>query len=84
MADVCVPKRRRRPEKADATLHLWRTWLRADVEPLPVEAGAVVRPALATGLTADDAACLVLALETGADLPTLDKAPERAADDARR
>lgn len=84
MANVCISKCRRRPETADATLHLYRTWLRSDVELLPVETDAVVRSALATGLTAYDAAYLVLAIGTGADLVTLDKALVRAAEDARR
>jgi predicted nucleic acid-binding protein len=79
LANVCVTKCRRHPRQSEELLAAFALRRRLAVEEVAVELAAAVEIALATGLTAYDAAYLWLARELGAELVTLDEALERAA-----
>ena len=79
LANVCVTKCRRHPRQREALLAAFGLHRRLAIEEVAVEPGTAVEVALATGLTAYDAAYLWLARELGAELVTLDTALERAA-----
>ena len=79
LANVCLVKCRRHPDKREALLAGLKLRGRLGVEEIAVDDDAVVVLALETGLTAYDASYLWLARQSGADLVTLDKALDRAA-----
>jgi predicted nucleic acid-binding protein len=79
LANVCLVKCRRHPDRRDVLLAGLKLRGRLGVEEIAVDHDAVVELALETGLTAYDASYLWLARQLGADLVTLDKALERAA-----
>jgi predicted nucleic acid-binding protein len=79
LANVCVVKCRRYPEKREALLAAFgmRGWL--GVEQVDVDHAAAATLALSTGLTLYDASYLWLARHLKAELVTLDRQLERAA-----
>jgi len=79
LANVCLVKSRRHPERREALLAGLKLCGRLGVEEIAVDHDAVVDLALETGLTAYDASYLWLARQLGADIVTLDKALDRAA-----
>jgi predicted nucleic acid-binding protein len=79
LANVCLVKCRRHPERREALLSGLKLRGRLGVEEIAVDHDAVVALALETGLTAYDASYLWLARQFGADIVTLDKALDRAA-----
>lgn len=83
LANVCLNKKRRNPGRIDAILEGWRSREALRIERRTVDIDRVLATARATGLTAYDAAYLVLALESGADLVTLDRALAEAVERAR-
>lgn len=79
LANVCLVKCRRHPDRREALLAGLKLRGRLGVEEIAVDHDAVVELALETGLTAYDASYLWLARRLGADLVTLDKVLDRAA-----
>lgn len=79
LANVCMIKCRRHPDRREALQAGLELLGRLGVDEIAVDHGAVVELALETGLTAYDASYLWVARELGADLVTLDKALRRAA-----
>ena len=82
LANVCLTKCRRHPDRREAILAAFRLRARLGVEELAVDPARELDLALATGLTAYDASYLYLARRLGAELVTFDKALGRAANDA--
>jgi predicted nucleic acid-binding protein len=79
LANVCVTKCRRHPRQRGELLNAFMLHRRLAIEAVAVEYEAVIKIAVAAGLTAYDAAYLWLARELGAELVTLDDKLERAA-----
>ena len=79
LANVCLVKCRRHPERGQALLAGLRLRRQLDVEDVAVDHDAVVELALETGLTAYDASYLWLTRRLGAELVTLDKALDAVA-----
>ena len=78
LANVCLVKCRRHPDRREALLAGLKLRDRLGVEDIAVNHDAVVDLALETGLTAYDASYLWLARRLGVDLVTLDKALDSA------
>jgi predicted nucleic acid-binding protein len=79
LANVCLVKCRRHPDRREALLAGLKLRGRLGVEEVAVDHDAVVELALESGLTAYDASYLWLARQFGTDIVTLDKALDRAA-----
>lgn len=79
LANVCLVKCRRYPEKRDALLEAFRLRDAFAVEVVNVDIAEALTLAMQTGLTVYDAVYLWLARRLGAELTTLDKALARAA-----
>jgi predicted nucleic acid-binding protein len=79
LANVCLMKCRRHPDRREAILAAHRLRGRLGVEEIAVDHAGVLELALKTGLTAYDASHLYLARQLGAELVTLDKMQGRAA-----
>ena len=79
LANVCLMKCRRHPDRREALLAAYRLRGRLGVEELAVDHAGVLELALKTGLTAYDASSLDLARQHGAEPVTLDKMLGRAA-----
>lgn len=79
LANVCVVKCRRHPEKREALLAAYGMRTRLAVEEVTVDHGDALTLALGTGLTLYDASYLWLARELSGELVTLDRELERAA-----
>lgn len=73
LANVCLVKMRRQPNKREALRNAFRLARRLSVEPVAVDHAAALDLAEATGLTAYDASYLWLARALGAELVTLDR-----------
>ena len=73
LANVCLTKMRREPNKRDAIRAAFRLADRLRVEIVAVDHSAIVDLAEATGLTAYDASYLWLARTLEAELVTLDR-----------
>lgn len=72
LANVCLVKRRRRPDQASTLTAAFGLRDRLAMEEIAVDHEGVVQLAAATNLTAYDASYLWLARESGAELITLD------------
>lgn len=79
LANVCLTKCRRHPDRREAILVAFQLRGRLGVEELAVDHAGVLGLALKTGLTAYDASYLYLARQLGAELVTLDKTLGQAA-----
>jgi predicted nucleic acid-binding protein len=79
VANVCLKKMRRHPDRRDALVVAFGMLDRMDVNIVEVDHGDVLGLAGRTGLTAYDASNLWLARRTGAELVTLDRQLEAAA-----
>ena len=79
LANVCLMKCRRHPDRREALLAAFQLRDRLGVEEIAVDHADVLELALKTGLTANDASYLYLARQLGAELVTLDKMLGRAA-----
>ncbi|HVY35546.1 MAG TPA: type II toxin-antitoxin system VapC family toxin [Caulobacteraceae bacterium] len=79
LANVCLVKCRRHPDRREALLAGLRLRVRLGVEEIAVDQDAVVELALETGLTAYDTSYLWLARHLNAEVVTLDKALDRVA-----
>lgn len=73
LANVCLVKMRRQPERRDALRAAFPLVARLRVETVAVDYPAVVELAEAIGLSAYDASYLWLARSLGAELVTLDR-----------
>ena len=73
LANVCLIKCRRYPEQRETLVQGFRLLEGFDVEEVATDHDAVLRLALATGLTAYDASYLWLSRHLGAELVTLDR-----------
>jgi predicted nucleic acid-binding protein len=78
LANVCLIKSRRHPERQAALAAAFRLRDRLAVEEMTVDHDGVLALAASTGLTAYDASYLWLARQLGADLVTLDRELARA------
>ena len=78
LANVCLRKCKRHPEKRDAILTAFRLRDRLGVEQVAVDCEEVLALAMETGLTAYDASYLYLARNLAAELVTLDQKLDRA------
>lgn len=72
LANACLKKIRRQPDRREALLAAFDLFERMEIERIGVDPAQSLRLADVTGLTAYDAAYLWLANETGAELVTLD------------
>ena len=79
LANVCLMKCRRHPDRREALLAAFRLRGRLGVEEIAVDHADVLEFASKTRLTAYDANYLYLARQLGAELVTLDKMLARAA-----
>jgi predicted nucleic acid-binding protein len=79
LANVCLVKRRRRPDQASTLTAAFGLRDRLAMEQIAVDHEGVLQLAAATDLTAYDASYLWLARETGAELITLDRRLAQAA-----
>lgn len=79
LANVCLVKCRRHPDRREALVASLRLRGRLGVEEIAVDQDAVVELALETGLTAYDTSYLWLARHLNAEVVTLDKALDRVA-----
>ena len=79
LANVCLVKRRRRPDQASTLTAAFGLRDRLAMEQIAVDHEGVLQLAAATDLTAYDASYLWLARETGAELITLDRRLAEAA-----
>ena len=79
LANVCWLKCRRHPEQRERLVASFRLRSRLKVHTSGVDHVAIAVLALETGLTAYDASYLWLAMQTGAELVTLDRALSRQA-----
>jgi predicted nucleic acid-binding protein len=79
LANVCLVKRRRRPDQASTLTAAFGLRDRLAMEEIAVDHEGVLQLAAATDLTAYDASYLWLARETGAELITLDRRLAQAA-----
>ena len=73
LANVCLVKCRRHADQRDALLQAFRLRDRFGIRPVAVDHDGVVALAVATGLTAYDAAYLWTARQLGVELVTLDR-----------
>jgi predicted nucleic acid-binding protein len=73
LANVCLVKCRRYPEKQTALMEAFRMRVRLRVEEVAVDHASVLELAAMTKLTAYDASYLWLARQLDADLVTLDR-----------
>ena len=73
LANVCLIKSRRHPERQAALSAAFRLRDRLAIEEVTVDLDGALELAAATGLTAYDASYLWLARQLGADLVTLDQ-----------
>ncbi len=73
LANVCLTKIRRQPDKRATLRAAFRLAQRLRVETVAVDHAAVLDVAVETGLTAYDASYLWLARELSAELVTLDR-----------
>ncbi len=78
LANVCLIKSRRHPDRRAALAAAFRLRHRLDVVEVAVDHDAAVDLAAATGLTAYDASYLWLKRRLGAELVTLDRALSNA------
>jgi predicted nucleic acid-binding protein len=78
LANVCLIKSRRHPERRVALTTAFRLRNQLGVEEVAVNHDGVLELAAATGLTAYDASYLWLTRQLGADLVTLDQKLARA------
>ena len=81
MASVCVRKMGEEPEQAAALLSALRLVPRMGIREVQVPEDGLVEVARENGLTAYDAAYLWLVREMGAQLVSLDRRLEKAAED---
>ena len=81
MASVCVKKIGEEPQQAAGLLSALRLMPRMGIREVQMPAEGLAEIARESGLTAYDAAYLGLAREMGAQLVTLDRRLERAAED---
>ncbi len=79
LANVCLMKCRRHPDRREALLAAFQLRGRLGVEEIAVDHAGVLDLALKTGLTAYDASYLYLARQLQAELVTFDKMLARAA-----
>jgi predicted nucleic acid-binding protein len=79
LANVCLIKGQRHPEKRSALTEAFRLRTRLEVEEVSVDYEGIIELAAATGLTAYDASYLWLARQLGAELVTLDRQLAKAA-----
>jgi predicted nucleic acid-binding protein len=79
LANICLKKCRRNPELVETLLSAFEWRDRLEIEESAVDHQRVVELALNTGLTTYDASYLWLARQLRAELVTLDRALERAA-----
>jgi predicted nucleic acid-binding protein len=79
VANVCLKKMRRHPNRRDALVSAFEMLDRMALDIVEVDHGAVLRLAERVGLTAYDASYLWLARRTGSELVTLDRQLEAAA-----
>ncbi|HJU15340.1 MAG TPA: type II toxin-antitoxin system VapC family toxin [Stellaceae bacterium] len=79
LANVCLVKCRRYPEKQPALTAAFRLRTRLGVEEVAVDRDGILELAAMTGLTAYDASYLWLARQFGAELVTLDRQLAQAA-----
>jgi predicted nucleic acid-binding protein len=84
LANVCLIKSRRHPEKRIALMAAFRLRNQFGVEEVAVDHDRALELAAATGLTAYDASYLWLTQQLGADLVTLDQQLARADTSSRR
>jgi predicted nucleic acid-binding protein len=84
LANVCLIKSRRHPEKRIALMAAFRLRNQFGVEEVAVDHDGALELAAATGLTAYDASYLWLTQQLGADLVTLDQQLARADASSRR
>ena len=73
LANVCLVKMRREPDRRDALRAAYRIAHRLRIESVAVDRFGVLELAEATGLTAYDASYLWVARALGAELVTLDR-----------
>jgi predicted nucleic acid-binding protein len=73
MANICLKKLRRHPERRNALLMAFAQQTRMAIEIVDIDQGAALRLAEQTGLTTYDAAYLWLSRRLQAALVTLDK-----------
>jgi predicted nucleic acid-binding protein len=78
VANICLKKLRRHPDRRDALVAAFGMLERMEVSIAEVDHGEVLRLAERIGLTAYDASYLWLARRTGAELVTLDRRLEAA------
>jgi len=79
LANACLVKSRRAPEKKEVLFAAFRLRQRLAIEKRAVDHDGVLEVPLQTGLTAYDAAYLWLARQFGAELVTLDRKLAKAA-----
>jgi len=73
LANVCLTKIRRSPERRGQLLHGFGRFDRLDVELVAIDVAAALRLGDSAGLTVYDASYLLLAQTTGFELVTLDR-----------
>jgi predicted nucleic acid-binding protein len=78
VANICLKKLRRHPDRRDALVAAFGMLERMEVSIAEVDHGEVLRLAERIGLTAYDASYVWLARRTGAELVTLDRRLEAA------
>ncbi len=79
LANTCLKRARREPERKAAFLAAFHLRTRFAIDEMPIDHDAVLDLAVRTGLTAYDASYLWLAGHLGAELVTLDRQLARAA-----
>ena len=79
VANVCLVKCRRHPEREPALMRAFRLRTRLRIEELAVDHEAAIDLAIGTGLTAYDASYLWLSRQLDAELITLDRRLAEAA-----
>ena len=84
LANVCVVRIRRHPDRRDALAAAFAGRTRLGVKEAAVDCDEVLRLATTTGLTAYDASYLWLARDLDAELITLDRRPADAAGEKAR
>ena len=80
VANVCLKKIRSHPDRREALLAAFENYDRLSVEIIEVDRRAVLRLADASGFTAYDGAYLALARALDAEIVTLDRKLQAAAD----
>ena len=79
LANVCLVKCKRHPDRLDALVAAFRLRDRLGVEEVAIDHAGALELALATRLTVYDASYLWLARRLGAELVTLDRELDQAA-----